>query len=139
MQFVRQRRSAPGIDMSPLIDCVFQLLIFFMLSSSMLTPQIDMTLPQAATEDEAENPELAITVSKEGEFFVNSELVRREDLKERLIPLLSAAKKKVVTFAGDEKMPYEHFVWALDAARQAGAEHVDVAHQGMQKQGQVKK
>ena len=47
MEIPRRRRARVNIEMSPLIDCIFQLLIFFMLSSTFLTPSIRLTLPQA--------------------------------------------------------------------------------------------
>ncbi|MBT7254786.1 MAG: biopolymer transporter ExbD, partial [Planctomycetaceae bacterium] len=43
----RQRRPGLRMELSPLIDCIFQLLIFFMLSSTFLTPSIKLTLPTA--------------------------------------------------------------------------------------------
>ena len=47
MKIVRQRKPEMRMEMSPLIDCIFQLLIFFMLSSTFLTPSIRLTLPTA--------------------------------------------------------------------------------------------
>lgn len=128
MQIARQRRPPMGIDMSPLIDCVFQLLIFFMLSSSFLTPMIQLALPQATTEDPPETQEVLLTVDENGNFYLNTRPIAADDLKAQLEPLIAQSPHKVVTFRGDERMRYEWFVRALDAARSSGAVDFNIAH-----------
>jgi biopolymer transport protein ExbD len=124
----RQRRARLGIDMSPLIDCVFQLLIFFMLSSNLLTPMIQLTLPQAATADETEPDEIIVAVDGNGSFYLNDRRIRVEELQAELQPLVLRSRHKVVTFRGDQKMPFELFIRAVDAARASGAVHINIAH-----------
>jgi biopolymer transport protein ExbD len=116
--------------MSPLIDCVFQLLIFFMLSSSLLTPMIQLSLPQARTADEVGPPDIIVAVDKNGTFHLNRKRVALEDLESELRPLVAQSRRKAVTFRGDARMPFELFLKAVDAARLSGALHVDVAHGG---------
>lgn len=128
MDIARQRRAPVGIDMSPLIDCVFQLLIFFMLSSSFMTPMIQLKLPQAATGEKPETQEIVLTVDEEGRWYLNTKLLSTEDLKPQLQAAISQSKHKVVTFRGDEKMRYEQFIRALDTARACGAVHINIAH-----------
>jgi biopolymer transport protein ExbD len=121
-----------GIDMSPMIDCVFQLLIFFMLSSSFLTPAIHLALPNASVTDQTEAPEISVTVTALGEYYVNSEKVAANELEARLRPLIASSKTKIVTFRGDQNMRYQAFIDALDAARASGAVHLNIAHQPAQ-------
>ena len=111
-----------------MIDCVFQLLIFFMLSSSLVAPQIRISLPRADTKDEGNTPEIVLTADAEGHFLLNQEPIRFDELQARLKPLLSRARSKVVTFRGGKKLDYEIFVKSVDAARAAGAVHLNVAH-----------
>ncbi len=127
MAIRRARRPNASLDMTPMIDCVFQLLIFFMLSSSMMTPLIRITLPQAVTKDAADNPQIVISADADGKFYVNQDPVPESELKDRLRPLLAKAKEKVVTFNGDEKLDYKYFVLALDAARECGAVNVNIS------------
>lgn len=129
MQISRQRRPPVGIDMSPLIDCVFQLLIFFMLSSSMLTPMIQLSLPKAASGAPADPTQIIVTVDETGAVFLNTQRVPIDRLQAELAPLLARSPQKVVTFRGDEKAQFQHFVRVLDAARSAGAANVHIAHQ----------
>jgi len=129
MKIPRRRRRPIVLDMTPMIDCVFQLLIFFMLSSSLISPQIKLTLPAAETRDETSAPETVITVDQQGNFYVNNEACKENELTVRLRPLVDRSKSKIVTFRGDEKVDYRLFIKALDASRQAGASNMNVAHQ----------
>lgn len=128
-KIIRPKTPPVAMDMTPLIDCVFQLLVFFMLSSSFLTPSIKLALPTSKAIDEAEPLELAITMSAAGQLYVNSELCPLEQLSDRLRPLLEKTERKVVVFRGDKTLQYELFVKALEAAKVAGAVGFDVAHQ----------
>jgi biopolymer transport protein ExbD len=124
-----RRRPAPHIDMTPLIDCLFTLLIVFMLVATFRSPVIQLTLPRASTQDVAPTPEIMVTVDNTGQYFIDSRRVDPEKLEEELRPLVARTREKVVTFRGDQKMPYQWFVRVLDASRAAGAVHVEVVHQ----------
>ena len=127
-QIPRQRRPSLSIELSPLIDCVFLLLIFFMLSSTMLAPAIDLDLPDAAMASEVQAPEVVVTVDRQGQVLLNARRLDPEELAEQLVPLVSASRRKVVTYRGDARSDHATFVRVLEAARKAGAKHVDVAH-----------
>lgn len=128
MQIARQRKPAAVLDMTPMIDCVFQLLIFFMLSSSFLTPSLKLTLPEATSQAPPEHDEVYVSIDARGDVFVNHERVAIAQLGERLRPLVAESEKKIVSIRGDESMRYEFFVKVLDAAQASGAAHVSVAH-----------
>lgn len=128
MQISRMPRDKMSMDMSPMIDCVFQLLIFFMLSSTFLTPALELTLPETSNEASPEAPEIIVTLSKDGEVFINTEPVSLETLRARLPEVVAQSKQKVVTIRGDSEMPYDFFVQALSAAQTSGAIHVNIAH-----------
>ena len=128
MQISRQKRTSLRMEMSPLIDCIFQLLIFFMLSSTMLAPAVDLDLPNAALAADVRAPEVVVTVDRSGRMFVNADEIGMEELGDRLRLLLSRARRKVVTYRGDAGSDHATFVKVLEAAQAAGADHVDVAH-----------
>lgn len=128
MDFPRQKRRTIGLDMGPLLDCVFQLLIFFLLSSTFITPTIQLKLPQADARDQPDPEEIVVSVDERGQLFVNGRPTAPERLKGELQPLLAQSSKKVVTFRGDEQMQYQHFIRVLDTARAAGAANLNIAH-----------
>jgi biopolymer transport protein ExbD len=117
------------MEMSPLIDCIFQLLIFFMLSSTFLTPAIKLTLPKASAEERPDKQQVLITLDPGGRVFVNTEEVTFDQLESELAARVAESSDKVVTIRGDENMKYEYFVRALEVAKSSGAVHVNIAHQ----------
>jgi len=128
VQIARQRKAAAVIDMTPMIDCVFQLLVFFMLSSSFLTPSLKLTLPEASAQAGPEQGEVYVSIDAQGDVYVNHVQVDIGQLAEHLRPLVAKSEKKIVSIRGDEGMRYEWFVKVLDAAQSCGAAHVSVAH-----------
>ena len=128
MKIIRQRRPQMKMEMSPLIDCIFQLLIFFMLSSTFLTPSIPLSLPTAAAGGPPQGHQVIITLDAEGQVFLNKQPSSFEQLEGQLRELLSESKGRVVTIRADQQMTYQHFVHALDIAKRSGAEHVNIAH-----------
>ena len=125
----RQRRPSIRMELSPLIDCIFQLLIFFMLSSTFLTPAIQLTLPSATAGTSQNELEIIITLSKEGDVYLNNTKTSLISLKSELQRMLTESNHKSVTIRGDQNMPYSAFLAALDIAKRSGAVHVNVAHQ----------
>ena len=127
-QIPRVRRPSLSIELSPLIDCVFLLLIFFMLSSTMLAPAIDLDLPDAAIASDVQSPEIVVTVDRSGRVLLNGQEIRVEELASKLVPMVAQARRKVVTYRGDARSDHATFVRVLEAAQAAGSLHVDVAH-----------
>jgi len=125
----RQRRPSIRMELSPLIDCIFQLLIFFMLSSTFLTPAIQLTLPSATAGTSQNELEIIITLSEEGDVYLNNTKTSLISLKSELQRMLAESSHKSVTIRGDQNMPYSAFLDALDIAKRSGAIHVNVAHQ----------
>jgi len=128
MKIVRQRKAEMRMEMSPLIDCIFQLLIFFMLSSTFLTPSIPLTLPTAEAGGPPQGQQIIITLDAEGQVYLNKQPSSFEELGAELRALLLESESRVVTIRADQQMTYQHFIRALDIARSSGAEHVNIAH-----------
>lgn len=129
MEFLRTKKAELSLDMTPMIDIVFQLLIFFMLSSSFLNPALKLTLPTAVPQDKAEPQRLIVSVDKNGAVFVNTQKTAIESLKGRLQTDLVKDPKKSVHLRGDADMPYKMFVQVMDIARQAGAKQINIVHE----------
>ena len=106
----RQRRPSIRMELSPLIDCIFQLLIFFMLSSTFLTPAIQLTLPSATAGTSQNELEIIITLSKQGDVYLNNTKTSLISLQAELQRMLSETDHKSVTIRGDQNMPYSTFL-----------------------------
>lgn len=130
MDLIRVRKSKLSLDMAPLIDVVFQLLIFFMLTASFSNPAMRLNLPKAVTKDPGHKEYVVVNVRQNGEIFLNEKRTPLESLRKELSARLAAADKKSVNIKGEEDMPYKYFVQVMDIARQAGATQVNIVHQG---------
>lgn len=106
----------PGIDLTPLIDVVFMLLIFFVLTTTFSKPVLDIVLPvsEEAAELEQRHTELLISITAEGKIFhADTELDRAA-----LTALLdSRDSTELLNLFVDEKAPFEAFVAVIDIAK----------------------
>ncbi|MBW1916561.1 MAG: biopolymer transporter ExbD [Deltaproteobacteria bacterium] len=128
MTFLRRRRSLPSLDIAPLVDVVFLLLIFFLLCSTFVMPALKLTLPQARNQQYPPPQELVVSVDRQGNFYVNQEPVPEDHLRDRLQTRLAALKEKRLTFRGDARSEYHNFVKVLDLAQELGVEDISLVH-----------
>ncbi len=127
-----ERRLKPqiNVDLTPLIDIVFQLVIFFMISSTFKTaPGIELMLPDSGTATTITITEMSIVAVSEDEVYVNkirttaagAETVVKAELEGR-----TAADVQAVLEAGAEA-PYQLVVTLLDALRMNGIDSVGLS------------
>ncbi|MFQ5482445.1 MAG: ExbD/TolR family protein [Nitrospinaceae bacterium] len=125
IQNMRKRKFR--MDMAPLIDVVFLLLIFFMLTFAVLGQAMDVRLPdgEAAAAAEAEEP-LTIMIDREGQVRINGRATAMQDLKQDLQARLERRRDKVVNLETFGNTRFEQFAAVLDLSRQAGAEDFNI-------------
>lgn len=98
-----------SFSMSSMTDIIFLLLIFFMLTSSFITPSgLSVNLPSSETSDIVMQ-EVTVSVTKDLQLSVNDQLVTRDQLKSVLTPLLEGKKGQVVLHL-DKEVPVEYLV-----------------------------
>ncbi len=120
------RKEPPEVNLTPLIDVVFLLLIFFMVSTTFQKEsQIKIELPEAQTESPAESlPKvLDITIDAEGRFFINQQEVVSSDintLKQAIAKAIGEQKDIPVVITGDANATWQAIMKAMDAASQLG-------------------
>lgn len=129
MEFARRPRRRSNIELTPLIDVVFQLLVFFLLTSSFVQPSLRLDLPQGGTMDEADPTPILLEIDADGNLALDGDPVERARLQDALERALEDGRT-AVRLSGDRGMTYGIFVEALDAARAAGAAHFDLVHSG---------
>lgn len=104
----------PQIDLTPLIDCLFMLIIFFVLTMSFSRPVLGIILPEAKNaEEHAERRELVLSVKADGSLWLGDE---KTDLK-GLAAALDADPENLLNIFMDEKAPFASFVSVLDLAK----------------------
>ena len=128
LRFRRTSKAGLAIDMAPLVDMVFLLLIFFLLSSSFLHPSIRLKLPGAQSRERQKKQQIFITVDRNANIFVNLDKVTLQTLPMKLEEKMAEMDLDSVTFRGDRRIPYELFVKVSDIAKRSGAERIDIEH-----------
>jgi biopolymer transport protein ExbD len=121
-----RRQKRPLLDLTPLIDVVFLLLIFFMVSTTFdKQTRLKVDLPQASTANAAEEqtPQIKLTIDAGGHFYVNDREVISTDADTLRRALEKAAGGKTdipVVITVDKTAPFQAPMTAMDAASQAG-------------------
>ncbi len=132
MNFRRRRRDEAGVDLTPLIDVVFLLLIFFMVSTTFIREtQLKIDLPEASGElQEIEEDIIEITVDRRGDYAVNQQLLVNNELD----TLLRALRERLgdreptlrVIITADASAAHADVVRAMDAAGRVGLSRVSI-------------
>jgi len=127
VQFRRQRPEDAGVNLTPLIDVVFLLLIFFMVSTTFTREtQLRVDLPQAVTGEQvpADRPEqIEVVISAEGSIAVNQQTLADPNLKNlmRALERESAGNLDLpVVITADALTPHQSVITAMDAAGKLG-------------------
>ena len=117
-----------GIDISPLIDMVFILLIFFMVSTTFVKDMdIDIDRPKASSSTSSSTKAIRIYIDKGGQTFVDGQPVRPWVIQSRLRDLLESGTSESVLVVTDETVAARRLIEVVDQARLAGARDVGVA------------
>ena len=109
------------INVTPLVDVMLVLLIIMMLVAPMLQKGVDVKLPQAAnTVDKPESQEqTVVAVTADKRYYVNSVMVREDDLTQKVQEALESKTEKIVLIKGDEDAPYSAIMATMDRLRAA--------------------
>ncbi|MCF7914619.1 MAG: biopolymer transporter ExbD [Spirochaetaceae bacterium] len=130
MQFKRRLKPTATVDIVPLIDVVFQLVVFFMVSSTfILTPGISLTLPEASSAEPTVMTRLVVTIAEEDQIYLNKEQYSLKTLDEALRQFSQREELReiqTVVVEGDQSVSYSLMVRVLDTLRQHGFEGVNL-------------
>lgn len=125
MQFKRQVKDEDSINLTPLIDVVFLLLIFFMVSTTFTKEtHLQLALPEAEGAPQPDAPEkIEVIINAKGGFAVNGDALVNSQLKTLMSAIEEKGKgntKLPFVITADAKVPYEAVVTAMDAAGRMG-------------------
>jgi biopolymer transport protein ExbD len=120
IQSSRKRRVE--LDLIPLINIVFLLLIFFMLTSSFISSSLKAELPIAQSSIPIKKKNNILKISLEGLIELNGKFVLTGELEDRLKVELTQEKSKTIEVHGDKNIEFEVFGKIIGDARNAGVE-----------------
>lgn len=126
-----KRQEEPEINLTPLIDVVFLMLIFFMVSTTFERESIiKIDLPRASAEETPlDRGEVEVTVNAKGEYFINRVRVLNRNastLKAAIIKLAGTNTDRTFIIRADAKAPHQSVVTVLDVAGQLGFSRISI-------------
>lgn len=127
--FIRHKKTSMALDIAPLIDIMFMLLLFFILTSSFVRPSISLKMPEASNKEKIEKQDIILSVDKDSNIYLNRQKVDLNELEKLLKQKLAHSKEKRIIFQGDENILYKKFVNVLDIVKRSGAKDINIAHE----------
>ena len=108
------------INVTPLIDLAFALLIIFMVTTPLLEQTIDVNLPIETSKPQLESRETfqTITIDRDGNYFWREQNVTREQLGDLLDTLAADTEPPVLSIRADARLPYQQVVTVIDMIKQ---------------------
>ena len=122
---VRSFSSEGDPDMTPLIDCVFLLLIFFMVTTVFLqTKGLEVDMPADSQAEEEKKKDVNVAIDQFGKIQIGGQDVLREELKEKLGEAVKEANNVNIIIQADGECAQKDVVYVVDSARQVGIEGI---------------
>ena len=114
--------------MTPLIDVVFLLLIFFMLSSTfVMQPGIKINLPDSALSEAQKEEDFSLIIQKNGLIMLNDQIVKESELDKALQIFLKSNPNKVLIIKADKEAKHGQVVKSMGLAKKAGVRRFAIA------------
>ena len=137
MKFTAPRRSEHGIDVTPLIDIVFQLVLFFMISTTFDdSPSIDIQLPESSSSNILRDSQnIEIWIADGGGAFVDRVELGDTELREQIEEGLRRNPGMMLIIKADKKVGHGRVVELLDLAQELGVKKLSIGAQGQKEQG----
>ena len=129
MRFSEKTQTDASLDITPIVDTVFNLLIFFALSLNFIvTPGITVDLPESITEEIIrEREELIVVMDKDNNIFIEENTVSIDQLVTIFTNAAQKSKDTLVIIQADQEVAHGNVVRMMDRAKKAGLERLAIA------------
>ena len=132
MQFRNQtQEEETTVNLTPLIDVVFLLLIFFMVSTTFdSTSELKIELPEASANNPAKKGKMTIMIDPQGFYYINGKRLQNKSSELLLLELhriIGSNKKTPIVIQSDAKSPVQSLVTAMDIIGQMGLPNLSIA------------
>ena len=123
-----QSEEEEGVDMTPMLDIVFIMLIFFIVTASFVKEAgIDVNRPGAVTAEKKEKASILVAITDKGEIWIDKRPVDVRAVRANIERLRAENPQGSVVIQADKESQNGLLVKVMDAARQAGVENVSLA------------
>ena len=120
-----RRKGRALINITSLIDVLFLLLIFLMVSSTFLEqPGIQLDLPQSESAVLVEEKEFTLFIGKEGKIFLNDQEIKLQDLEADIVEKLPEMKDGALILKADKEVSYGLVVQIMDSVKKSGVKRL---------------
>jgi len=129
MRIRRQPSEKARIEIIPMIDVIFFLLVFFMISTLSMTINrgLPVNLPAAATSQKETRDNVNLTVLQDGQMFLNKQPITLQDLRQRVQTAMASDPELTVVINADGQVLHSTVVEVLDELRLAGVSGLAIA------------
>ena len=129
MRFRQRRTDNPtDVDVSPLIDMVFILLIFFMVTTTFVKDmKLDINRPSASSASKSDSKVVRVYIDNTGEVYIDNSPVKVWAIQSKVRDLLRSATEKNVLVITDDNIPVNKLIDVVDECRMSGAKDVAVS------------
>ena len=125
--------SLAEINITPLVDVVWVLLVIFMITAPVLQSGIDVNVPKTRTVKEITEQRLVVTIDRDQQVFLGDHAVNVHELGQQL---LSQGKgdptREVIYLRADQRVPFGAFASVMDAIKQAGITNISIVTQPLE-------
>jgi biopolymer transport protein ExbD len=129
-QMLQDQDEKEEIDMTPMLDVVFILLIFFIVTASFVKEAgIDVNRPEAATAVKKERANILVALSDKGDIWINKRKVDVRSVQANIERLKAENPQGTVVIQADKKATTDTLIKVMDSARAAGVYDVSIAAQ----------
>lgn len=128
MKLLDQKKRKVILNVTPLIDVLFILIIFFTISSTFLEqPGLKLDLPKAASSEPQRVERNVLSVTDDGKIYLNDDEVSRADLAEAIRAAVGESEDKSLIVSADQEARHGLIVEIMDTARQNGVEKLIIS------------
>jgi biopolymer transport protein ExbD/biopolymer transport protein TolR len=131
----RTQSSLAEINITPLVDVVFVLLVIFMITAPVLQSGIEVNVPKTRTVKEITEQRLVVTIDRDQQVFLGDSAVNVHDLGARLRAAGGTSTKQVIYLRADERVPFGAFASVMDAVKQAGITNISIVTRPVEGKG----
>ena len=123
------------LNMTPLIDCVFLLLIFFMVTTVFKQPySLQVVLPEAQQAQIVEEKKLVATITQDGRMEINRHLVTLDNLEQVLLREKEGTRSLTLVVRTDQETPHKYLLDLFEVAKRVGIEKIPLATEDLREQ-----
>lgn len=129
MQFLKEQEEDVGLSLTSLIDVIFLLLIFFIVTTTLIDPtkKLELQLPEAKAASPDSKSMVTIELGRRGAVTLNGKAVRLNTLERRLKELAKGQKKKSAIVRADRRLDYGQVVKVLGICKASGFLDIGIA------------